>query len=172
MDFDIEKILVKASGENVESYMTTVISDADKAQITFAFDEMFSGLSLLHWTQNMLLVDAWKLSLEDIRDFVFSIDDQGFVVDYLRKEIFKYKTKKLKALEASVHSNEYFSCDNAKQHILEESAKEKIHNGMEIIKNIVYKTKKANVEKQKPQQNILLNQYVREIEHERVREKK
>ena len=45
MDFDIEKILVKASGENVDKYANRVISDSDKAQIDFAFEEMFSGLS-------------------------------------------------------------------------------------------------------------------------------
>lgn len=141
MDFDIEKLLVKASGENVEHYMNAVISDTDKAQIEYAFDEIFSGLSLLHWIKKNTLSDAWKKTLDDMRDFVFSVDGAGFVIDYLRKAIFAYRTKKLKALDSSVHANEYCPCD--KNNILEKSAKEKIQNGTDIIMNIIHKTKQS-----------------------------
>ena len=141
MDFDIEKLLVKASGENVEHYMNAVISDTDKAQIEYAFDEIFSGLSLLHWIEKITLSDAWKKTLDDMRDFIFSIKETGFAVDYLRKAIFAYKTKKLKALDSSVHANEYCPCD--KNNILEKSAKEKIQNGTDIIMNIIHKTKQS-----------------------------
>lgn len=141
MDFDIEKLLVKASGENVEHYMNAVISDTDKAQIEYAFDEIFSGLSLLHWIKKNTLSDSWKITLDDMRDFIFSIKETGFAVDYLRKAIFTYKTKKLKALESSVHANEYCPCD--KNNILEKSAKEKIQNGTDIIMNIIHKTKQS-----------------------------
>ncbi len=141
VDFDIEKLLVKASGENVENYTNTVIGDIEKAQIEFAFDEMFSGLSLLHWVKKNTLSDSWKITLNDMRDFVFSINETGFAVDYLRKAVFAYRTKKLKALESSVHANEYCPCDE--NNILEKSAKEKIQNGTDIIMNIIHKTKQS-----------------------------
>lgn len=168
MDFDIEKLLIKASGENVESYTNTIISDADKAQIEFAFDEIFSGLSLLYWMKKITLADAWKNTLDDMRDYIFSIKETGFAVDYLRKAIFAYKTKKLKALESSVHANEYCPCDESKNNILEKSAKEKIQNGIDIIMNIIHKPKQTKVLKQNLNQNIKTNQQ----EHEYIREKK
>lgn len=168
IDFDIEKLLVKASGENVENYMNSIVSDTDKAQIEFAFDEMFSGLSLLHWMKKITLSDSWKNSLDDMRDFIFSIKETGFVVDYLRKAIFAYKTKKLKVLESSVHANEYCPCEETENNILEKSAKEKIQNGMDIIINIVHKPKQTKVLKQKLNQNLKTNQK----EQEYIREKK
>jgi len=60
MNFELEKILAKVSGENAENFAERVISDSDKAQINFAFNQMFSGLSLLEWMQNVPLADAWK----------------------------------------------------------------------------------------------------------------
>ena len=85
MDFDIEKLLVKASGENVEHYMNAVISDTDKAQIEYAFDEIFSGLSLLHWIKKNTLSDSWKITLDDMRDFIFSIKE--ITNDYTHMQI-------------------------------------------------------------------------------------
>jgi len=166
MDFDVEKLLVKASGENVENYANTIVSDIDKAQIDFAFDEMFSGLSLLHWIKKNTLSDSWKITLDDMRDFMFSIKETGFVVDYLRKAIFAYRTKKLKALESSVHANEYCPCE--KNDILEKNAKEKIQNGIDIIMNIIHKPKQEKV----LNQNLNQKFQIKQKEQEYIREKK
>ena len=47
MSFDLDQVMAKVSGENTEDFAAKhIISDVDKAQVNFAFSEMFSGLSL------------------------------------------------------------------------------------------------------------------------------
>ena len=173
MDFDIEKILVKASGENVDKYANRVISDSDKAQIDFAFEEMFSGLSLINWMKKTTLSCAWKQSLDKIRDSIFSINEHGFVIDYIRRAVFDFRNKKLKALESSEHANEYIQTDGVDINVLESRAREKIQNGINIINNIIYSASDLSNTRRNPTQDIMINNRVceKENEHEYERER-
>lgn len=133
MDFELEKLLAKASGENIENMAARAISETDKTKIVFAFSEMFSGFSVLEWLNGCVLREAWMVSLDKMRDYIFSIPENGYVVDYLRKAVFEYRTKTLKMLTSSEHSNEYIRCSQNERIKLEDSAKEKIKNAANII---------------------------------------
>lgn len=168
MDFEIEKLLAKVSGENVENFSACVMSDADKKQIDFAFEEMFNGLSLIEWMRGGLLVDAWNNALDKMRDFIFGIDETNYVVDYLRSAVFKFRRNKSKNFHNSVHACEYFQA-NANSDILEKAAREKIQNSIDIIMNIISIPKTCNA-KQKTNQNI--HEFQKEREHENTRTRK
>ena len=168
MNFELEKILAKVSGENAENFAKRVISDSDKAQINFAFNQMFSGLSLLEWMQNVPLADAWKKTLDKMRDFIFSIDEKNYIIDYLRVAIFDFKKQIMKMLTASVHAGEFMQYDSGQRPELEKTANERIQNGIDIIKNILSNPHDAKNENHKSNQNtqILEKLYNRDREHE------
>ena len=167
MDFEIEKLLAKVSGENVENFAACVISDTDKKQIDFAFEEMFNGLSLLEWMRGGLLVDAWNVALDKMRDFIFGINETNYVVDYLRVAVFDFRKNKSKNFHNSVHVCEYFQTDT-NSNILKKAAREKIQNSVDIIKNLI-SVPKTCAKKQKANQNICDFQKEREVENERTR---
>lgn len=170
MDFEIEKLLAKVSGKNVENFAACVISDADKEQINFAFEQMFDGLSLIQWMQGGLLIDAWNASLDKIRDFIFGLKESTYVVDYLRVAVFDFKRHKSKHFHDSVHGGEYFQSDAGKD-ILEKAAREKIQSGIDIIMSILPKECTVRQET-KQKQNFQEFQKEYERENERVRERK
>ncbi len=138
MDFELDKIMAKVSGENRENMAQYIISNTDKAQIDFAFNEIFSGISLLEWMKKITLADAWKIALDKLRDFVFSIQEQSYVVDYLHNAVFEFRKKQIKqTLETSIHANEYIQCPANKYDELKEKANSKIQTGTDIIKNLL-----------------------------------
>lgn len=165
MDFETEKLLAKISGENVENFAACVISPAIKNQIDFAFEQMFSGLSLIQWMKGGLLIDAWNVALDKMRDFIFSIEQSNYMVDYLRTAVFDFKKHKSKDFHNSVHATEYFRSD-ANMEILEKAGHEKIQNGVDIIKNLISNPKQC-VTNQKT--NDLQHEY--QYEHEKERER-
>lgn len=167
MDFEIEKLLAKVSGENVENFAAHVISDTDKKQINFAFEQMFNGISLLEWMKGGLLVDAWNVALDKVRDFIFGLEESSYIIDYLRVAVFDFRKHKSKDFHNSVHACEYFHSD-ANVGILEKSAKEKIQNGIDIIMNIIASPKTCDV-KQQTNENVNCIQKEREYENERTR---
>ncbi len=166
MDFETEKLLAKIAGENVENFAAHVISKADKEQIDFAFDQMFSGLSLLQWMHGGLLVDAWNVALDKMRDFIFSLEKSNYLVDYLRVAVFDFKKHKSKNFHNSVHASEYFQSD-ANSKILEKAAREKIQDGIDIIMKFISIPKQGRIEKQNQKTDDLQKEYNREYERER-----
>ena len=170
MDFEIEKLLAKVSGENVENFAAHVMSDTDKKQVNFAFEQMFNGISLIEWMNGGLLVDAWNVALDRIRDFIFDLDESNYIIDYLRVAVFDFRKHKSRDFHNSVHACEYFHTD-ADSDILKKSANEKIQNGIDIIMNIIA-TPKTSVEKQQTNQNVNCIQKEYEREHERERTRK
>ena len=168
--------MAKVSGENVERYAERVIADSEKAQINFAFDEIFSGLSLLEWIQGATLGDAWKKSLDKLRDFIFSIDEQNFVMDYLHMAVFEFRNKTLKIMSQSIHINEKMQHSAEQSEKLKQSAEEKIQNGLDILKNILSVPHSDRTKKENTNINDLVLQKTmerqREREYERERVKK
>ena len=168
MDFETEKLLAKVAGENVENFAAHVMSDADKKQIDFAFEQMFSGISLIQWMQGGLLSDAWNCALDKMRDFIFGIEESNYVVDYLRVSVFDFKKRKSKDFHNSVHAGEYFRHETERG-ILEKSAHEKIQNGIDIIMGLI-SAPKTSIVRQKTNQNVKVFQ--KEHGREYIREKK
>lgn len=166
MDFEIEKLLAKVSGENIENFAACVISDTDKKQIDFAFEEMFNGLSLLEWMRGGLLVDAWNVALDKMRDFIFGINETNYVVDYLRVAVFEFKKHKSKTFYNSIHVSEYFQSD-ANSEILEKAAREKIQDGVDIIMKFISIPKQPHIEKQNQKIDDLQKEFNREYEREK-----
>ena len=72
MNFDTEKLFAKVAGENVENFANCVMSDSAKAQINFAFNQIFQGLSFVEWMRQVPLMTAWDMALNKMYDFVFS----------------------------------------------------------------------------------------------------
>lgn len=171
MDFDTEKLLAKVSGANVENFAQTFITDIDRAQIEFAFNQMFSGLSLLEWMNNIILIDAWNIALDKMRDFIFSINEKNYVVDFLHNEVFEYRKKTFKMVQGSVHSKEYFQCPQQKRQNLIDDSQNKVNQGMEIIMNLIHGANNQNVQKQKNIQNNKILQNTKEYEYVREYER-
>ena len=166
--------MAKISGENTEKFAERVVSDSDKNQINFAFEKIFNGLSLLEWMHDVVLWDAWKIALDELRDFVFAIPEKNYVVDYLRIAVFEYKKQALKNVQSSVHAYEKINYPKNKFPELEKSANENVQIGVEIIQKLVQKNATQNTVM--PQHTIERNmerenQYTREREYERERNK-
>ena len=167
MDFEIEKLLAKVSGENVEIFAAHVISDTDKKQINFAFEQMFNGISLLEWVSGGVLVDAWNIALDKVRDFIFNLEESSYITDYLRVAVFDFRKHNSKDFHNSVHACEYFHSD-VNVDILRKSAQDKIQNGIDIIMNIIASPKTCDM-KQQTNENVNCIQKEREYENERTR---
>ncbi len=172
MNFDKEKLFAKISGENVEGFVKCVINDTSKAQIDFAFNQMFQGLSLLQWMQNVTLAEAWRSALDNMLSFVFSLPDKNYVIDYLHNAVFDFRKNTLKTMGASIHSNEYFKCPPQNQIELETEAKEKIKQGRDIIMNLVSNPDTCYVEKREFTNTMPVQQKTKEREQEYERERK
>lgn len=171
MDFEIDKILAKVSGKNVENFSNCIISDTVKAQIDFAFNQMFSGLSVLQWIDGGTLSEAWTVALDKMRDFVFSLSDKNYVTDYLYHAVFDFKKNIVKTVFPSVHANEYCNCPVQQQKELKTDANQKVKQGMDIIMSLVSEPSKCCVEKQEFVQKMNVNQNVKDRGNEREREK-
>ena len=173
MDFETEKLLAKIAGENIENLATNFVSDSDKSQIDFAFNQMFSGLSLIEWTHNVALSDAWKISLDKMRDYVFSFTETGYIIDFLHNAVFDYRKNTLKKLEFSIHANEYCPNDIKNREDLLSDAREKIKSGMDIIKKFAEQSGTQNAIRQTQKQNIKTinnaNEHSRDHEYERIK---
>lgn len=93
MNFEFEKLIAKISGENVENFSERVISDSDKAQINFGLNQMFQGLSLIEWMNKITLANAWRVSLDKMRDYIFKLNGPEYIVDYLHIVVFEHRKK-------------------------------------------------------------------------------
>jgi len=171
MDFETEKILAKVAGENTENFAERVIDNSTKAQINFAFEQMFTGLSVLEWGRGVTLGEAWNKALDKMRDFIFSIENKNYIVDYLRVAVFEHRKQVLKTMTSSMHVNEYIRSTPQQQSELEKSANEKIQNGIDIIKSVLA-VPTAAVREQKGNNNELVFQNIKEREHEKERTRK
>ena len=175
MNFEFEKLMAKVSGENTENFAKRVLSESDKHQIEFALNQMFVGLSLLEWMTRMTLKDAWRVSLDKMRDFVFSITGQNYVLEYLRTAVFEHRQKMQKLFTDSLYANEYIHYPTEQFPELKKSAYEKIQNAIDILKNILSNPNDTKPEKSSENIDMQILQrfnereHNREHEHERVR---
>ena len=175
MNFEFEKLMAKVSGENTENFAKRVLSESDKHQIGFALNQMFVGLSLLEWMKHVTLANAWRASLDKMRDFVFSIDGQNYVLEYLRAAVFEHRQKMQKLFTDSLYANEYIHYPTEQFPELKKSAYEKIQNALEILKNILSNPNDTKTEKTPENIDVQILQrfnereHNREHEHERVR---
>lgn len=172
MDVDTAKLLAKIAGENVENFANCVVSDSAKTQIDFAFNQMFQGLSLLQWMENITLMNAWQNTLDAMTEFVFSLPEKNCVAEYLHVAVFDFKKNTLKTLKNSIHANEYFNYPKDKQDELKQSANEKIQQGIDIIKSLVSAPDKCMTEKTQPMEKVQAPQKIKIREYERERERK
>jgi hypothetical protein len=171
MDFDTEKLLAKVSGKNVENFSDCIISDATKAQVDFAFNQMFSGLSLLQWMRGGTLRDSWNSALDKIRDFIFSLEDRNYLTDYLYHAVFDFRKNIIKTVFPSVHANEYCNCPIQKQTELEVDAEQKVKQGIDIIRSLLSDPKKCCANEQKNILKVYTNQKTQERENNHERER-
>ncbi len=173
MNIELENIFAKISGENIDNISLRVIRDTDKAQVNLALNEMFSGLSLLEWMNKITLADAWKIAMDKLRDYIFSITEQTYIVDYLRHAVFDFRHKTLNDLQSSIHANEFIQYPSSKYPELEKSARIKIQKGIDIIQNLLaqpaYKHPVKNNTKTAVRANMM--QRTKEIEREYERER-
>lgn len=171
MNFELEKIFAKVSGENVENFAERILTDSEKAQIKFAFNQIFSGLSTIEWMNNVTLKIAWTITLDKMRRFIFSLPEKNYVVDYLQVAVFEHRKHTLKILESSMHINEYIQIRDDERAELEKSANEKIQTGINIIKNLLSAPRDSMPTKENVNmnENILQMDRQREYEHERTR---
>lgn len=175
MNFDLEKLMAKVYGENTEDFFKRAVSDSDKRQINFAFEQMFVGLSLLEWMKHVTLETAWRTSLDIMRDYIFDLSGQGYILDYLHVAVFEHRKQVMKKLSDSVHTREYIQYPNDQFPELEKSANEKIKNAIDIIQNILSNPHTENAGNQKINtdaqtlQQLYSNEHEREPERERVR---
>jgi len=176
MNFDFEKLMAKVSGENTEDFSKRIISDSDKKYINFAIDQMFIGLSLLEWMKHVTLADAWRVSLDIVRDYVFSMIGQSYILDYMRRSVFDHRQQIVKKLTDSPHTNEYIQYPPEQFPELEKSANEKIKNAIDILQSCLSNPHSENQENQKinTDRQILQNpnERVSEREHDRERIRK
>jgi len=165
--------MAKVSGENIEKFSERIISDSDKTQIVFAVNQLFLGMSLLEWMKpKTSLADAWRASLDKIRDYVFSFNEQNYIIDYLRIAVFEHRQQALKTLESSLHMNEYINYPIEQYPELEKSANEKIKMAIDILKKVLSNLEPGKPEniQRTPDDRILQQQ--REYEHDRERTRK
>lgn len=169
MNFEFEKLIAKISGENVENFSERVISDSDKAQINFALNQMFQGLSLIEWMNKITLANAWRVSLDKMRDYIFKLNGPEYIVDYLHIVVFEHRKKILKMISDSLHANEYINYPIERYSELEKSANEKIKTAVNILTDILSTPCDSNVKNEEKIENVRVSEKTKERDHERER---
>ena len=174
METNLEKIMAKISGENVEDYVVKMVDDVDKKQIEFVFQQMFEGLTVLEWNKGVVLNTAWRNSLDKMRDFIFNIPEKNYMVEYLQRAIFDYRHNTMKKLGDSIHTHEYLNCPSEKIQELKTNANNKIRCAIDIISTLIKKDAKPNTRKQNSIQNnrVIERNLVKERDREYERERK
>jgi hypothetical protein len=110
MNTNLDKIMAVISGKNRDDFDLGQISDADKGQLVYALDMLFSGLTLVNWLGGGKLFDAWRQSIEQMRAMIFEIKEANPVVLYLRRCVFDSNANWIKIINKSDNSNEVIQC--------------------------------------------------------------
>ena len=178
MENDFDKISAMLNGEQLDSYYKNQLSATDKTQIDNAIETLFSGLSLDNWLKGGKLMDAWKESLDVVRDTIFSVVTKNPAVLYAHQAVFDHRKKWHVKIIYSPHGNEIINCTPDKRNEWQENANQKIQTGLNILhkKFSEFETsttnKKSESEIQKIQDTQKIKMFLeRENEHERTRER-
>ena len=177
MESDFDKISAMLNGEQLDSYYKSQLSATDKTQIDNAIEILFSGLSLDKWLNGGKLMDAWKESLDVVRDTIFGVITKNPAVLYAHQAAFDHRKKWHVKIIYSPHGNETINCTPDKRNEWQENANQKIQTGLNMLRKKFSEFESGTVRKPKespvPQQTIEMTKIltIGEREHERVRER-
>lgn len=175
MSMEFDKTMAIISGQSVESFMKSQLTEQDKTQIDNAIDVLFSGLSLQNWLGGVKLCEAWTSALDTLRDSIFAVSYNNPATLYARQSVFYHRNRWKSQIIASHNANNTIQCPDSERDAWQKSAEAKIQNGIEILRQKFSEfesdaPRKSNVQ----QNNIQTPEIVRTIgehERERVREK-
>ena len=167
------------NGESVIDVEVASLSEVDRVQITNALELIFQGLSLRNWLAGGVLRDAWQNSLDQLREFVFSITTVNPATVFARTVVFEMRTKWQGKMTLSGYTNRPIQCPDEKRADWINDADEKIRNGMDLlmqkINNFASGTPKTSTAKNDKSDNPMFQKIFDsrvDQERQRVRERK
>ena len=178
MDTAFEKTIAMLNGESVTDIEFASLSEVDRTQITNALELIFQGLSLRNWLAGGVLRDAWQNSLDQLREFVFSITTVNPVTVFARTATFEIRTKWQGKMTLSGHTNMPIQCPDEKRPEWTNDAENKIRNGIDLlmqkINNFTSGTPKTSTAKNDKSDNPMFQKIFDsrvDQERQRVRER-
>lgn len=133
MDMDFEKTMAMINGESVENIEIDQLGELDRIQITNALDLIFQGLSLRNWLAGGVLRDAWQNALDDLREYVFSIQNVNPVTIFARSATFEMRTTWTEKMRIAPRTNMPIQCTNEQRTEWASNADVKIQNGIDLL---------------------------------------
>ena len=174
---DFEKTLAMLAGEDVSTMEINQLSESEKNQIINSIDLIFQGLSLHNWLNGGILRDAWHNSLDQLREYVFSIPIQNAATTFARQAAFDLRTNWQEKMRTAPRTNMPIQCPADQRAEWQENAERKIQNGVDLLAHVI-KNFAPGTPKQPPKQTItqtLTNEQIKqkyiERENQRVRER-
>ena len=133
MDLDFEKTMAMLNGESAENIEIDQLGELDRIQITNALDLIFQGLSLRNWLAGGVLRDAWQNALDQLREWVFSIQTINPITVFARSVTFDMRTTWTEKMRTAPRTNMLIQCPNDKYDEWANSAEAKIQNGIDLL---------------------------------------
>ena len=178
MDMDFEKTLAILNGESVDNLELNQITEIDRIQVTNALELIFQGLSLRNWLAGGILRDAWQNALDQLREWVFSIQTINPITVFARSVTFEMRTTWTEKMRTAPRTNMLIQCTDEQRIEWSNNADVKIQNGTELLMKKIngYITGTPNEAKQTiaaqaPTFQQIFDSRIRE-ENQRVRERK
>ena len=175
MSMDFEKTLAMLSGQSVDAFMQSQLTEQDKAQIDNAIETLFSGLSLKNWLDGGTLGNAWTNALDTVRDVVFAFPYNNPATKYAQSAVFIHRQKWHIQIVASRDVQETIKCPADQRNSWYQNANTKVQNSIEILRKKIMEfesgTPRTGNNVQNTQQ-VFTHDNVRQIgerEHERER---
>ena len=134
MGMEFEKTMAILSGQSVEAFMKSQLTEQDKIQIDNAIDVLFSGLSLRNWLGGVKLREAWTDALDTLRDAIFAVSYNNPATLYARQSVFYHRNRWKSQIIASHDCNKTIQCPDDERNAWQQNAETKIQNGMEILR--------------------------------------
>ncbi|MCR4918176.1 MAG: hypothetical protein K5912_04535 [Alphaproteobacteria bacterium] len=167
MSEDLSKIIAMVSGQSRNAFDTETISQAVREQIAGAFDNIFLGESLLIWSHGGTLAEAWKTSLDDLREKVFAIPANSNIVKYLRVAVFEHRKQWEIKITNSNERNSIAVLNNKELEELNSQANFMIKSGTQTIQNLIQNPTQHTLENEKT--HLYTHEKNMERTHERTR---
>ena len=172
--FDIEKALAMAAGHDMGKFYDLQISEDDKQLLHDALENIFQGSSVILWVHGGTLSDAWKKTLDSMRDEFFATSRRDVLTVFLQHAVFEHRNKWMEKIRTNDNCNQIFALLGASKTDEDKMLKQAMlqkQQGYDVIKKIIEKYDSGFVPKPVSKDKPILN-LAREHEHdEYVRER-
>lgn len=138
---DIEKALAMASGQDMNKFFKSQVSNDDQNLIRDALENIFQGKSVIEWSNGGTLMSAWNTTLDVMRNEFFATSNRDVITMTLQRLVFEHRNKwqdKIRSNDNRLNTMRDTINSNAIPELLKHAEFQK-QQGYDIIKKIIDK---------------------------------